>query len=209
MKRKGIIGFVIALIVVFCFAISAYADPSPKPPSDVNVVNTPLDMNVTGTPNVNVANAPDVYIANSESEPIPVTMINGSSSQRMPWQDYKLVPFMDGTSVANANFSGPASGERLTITYISAKCYITSGASIFNSYVQTSYAGKSADFSFPMSYAGSYTQSAVNYDALYGGGQFLMYQASGSNISVGFQRSDVTGDGFCEIALSGYTEPDS
>jgi hypothetical protein len=95
-RRKGIVA-IVALVVVFCFAISAYADPGPKPPTQVEVINTPLDVNaaqsgpwnvgISGTPNVNVANTPlgvnaaqsgtwDVAVSNTTANPIPVEAIN-------------------------------------------------------------------------------------------------------------------------------------
>jgi len=57
-RRKGIVA-IVALVVVFCFAFSAYADKGPKPPTQVEVINAPLDVNVTNGPLEVVIAAPD------------------------------------------------------------------------------------------------------------------------------------------------------
>jgi hypothetical protein len=92
-RRKGIVA-IVALVVVFCFAISAYADPGPKPLTQVEVINAPnvnaaqngaWNVGISGTPNVAVTNTPtvaqsgtwNVEVSNSTANPIPVDDING------------------------------------------------------------------------------------------------------------------------------------
>lgn len=77
MKRRNGFAAIVALVVIFCFAISAYADQAPKAPTDVNVVNNPpvqaqqsgvWNVGISGTPDVNVSNAVQV----DDSTPIQV-----------------------------------------------------------------------------------------------------------------------------------------
>jgi hypothetical protein len=81
-----------------------------RPPSDVNVVNTP-DVKVVNTPNVNVASLPAVQIGNGAANAVPVEVTN------LPGEQAASEPM-----TFNANFliEAPYSGNQVDIYTVPA-----------------------------------------------------------------------------------------
>ena len=193
MKRRNGFAVIVALAVIFCFAISAYADQGPKPPSEVIVINTPLDVNAaqSGTWDVNVAN--------TDLEPVPVAMI----PQKTPWQHSKTLLFVGG-HISDTITAPP---EPLTITYINTRCIFLPGPAIYTAGLNVIYDGLGSQFIIPISFQATGRQFGTDYDYWNSAQQSLIYVDAGSQITVFYSLNSSSQQGdACVLTMSGYTE---
>jgi hypothetical protein len=190
---------------------------TPKPPADVNVVNTPT-VNVGNTPSVNIANSPTVNLAsgasvginplsntvrlhNTTASPLPVFDANDG---RQPFQS-SASSIQEGTNVSMVTVATVPAGKRLVIEFVSATGQLPPGQHVAAWQITTiapPTGGATHDLLV------NEQPPFVNGDALFRTSQQVrLYANSGSTVGdvrVGFSRSSSVGIGQFHVTISGY-----
>jgi len=144
MRIAGFMPYAVAGLSVFLYT-SVFAE-QPKP---VNVVNTPLPVEVenqvpvsgqievtNSSLNVNVKNLPDVYVTNSESDPIPVFVVNDVFSLREPVQK-----FVNSNNSSKFEIISVPYDRLLVIESVTARANYSAGGFLEEAYIIGSFSG--------------------------------------------------------------------
>jgi hypothetical protein len=188
MKRRTGIVAIVALVVVFCFAISAYAAPAPKPPSDVNVVSEP-------------ATARDVNVV---TDPLPVTSVD--SYPREPFTLRVEVNIPDGTADWTSDIflpGDPSLDKVLVFENIAAQALVPASQVI--RYVLIYRHNGASRLAQIHNIRSVYTTASTYiFDTLK---QVRLYADPGSILSVEASRSNSSGSASVLVDISGYSVP--
>jgi hypothetical protein len=130
------------LVLSVCASAASYAQ-SPKPASDVNVVNTP-GVNVTNTPNVNVANAPNVKVTNTP------TVRDADNPVRQPVEAQTSCTVTDLLGTCSATIFTVPSGKRLVIEFVTMNGHLPTSGEVAQLIIQTTGVGANRAYFLPL-----------------------------------------------------------
>jgi len=181
-----------------------------KPPSDVNVVNTP-SVNVANAPTVNLAAgasvgispaANTVRLANTTASPLPVVDANDA---RQPFQA-STSSIQDGTNVSTVTVATVPAGKRLVIEFVSATGQVPAGQHVAAMQI-TTIAPPTGGHTHELLVNGQ--PPFVNGDALFRASQQVRLYADpgstgGADVRAHFIRSGIEGQGQFSVTISGY-----
>jgi hypothetical protein len=186
------LGFFLALSV--CASTASYAQGA-KPPSDVNVVNTP-NVNVANTPTVNVGNTPGVSIVNTEANPAVVR--DAADPARHAFHRSLTIVMSPGETAGSKQVLIPA-GKRLVVEYLTVEGLLPAGQYVRGIVITTTVAGKNASYRIlPLPAAGLPGVFAADKPVR------IYADSGGFDLSVAAFREGNTDSATFSIALAGY-----
>ena len=189
MKHKLPLTF-LALVAV------AYTSVYAAPPfaRDVNVVNTPLPVDVTNT-SLDVTGT--VLVANPSTDPVLVRDVDNPAPE--PFQTTVLVSVSEGNAVGSESMAIPP-GKQLVVEHVSAVVSLPIGQKVIRVGVKTELSGSGlVEHFLPATLQGTQT---ADRDIFIASQQTRLY--ADPQLIVTFERDDFSGNASSEFAISGY-----
>jgi hypothetical protein len=192
--RKGIVA-IVALVVVFCFAMPIYAGDE-KPNQTMEIVE-PVDVNILNQ----VEQPVDVNIANED--PIQMEIVNGDSSALEPYQARLSKILNSGNYFGVASFTVPPN-KRLIVDNFTALLEVPTGGE-GHLEVRTTVASTVAIHYFPLPFAFSGPTPGV--DTLILAKQVRLVADPGTTFEVTWYRTTTGVIASATSSLTGVLEP--
>jgi len=181
----------------------------PVPVREQNLDGGNIRVHEQGTANVNVTNSALNVAGNVGLAPAGNGVHEINSVAAAPFREFGLSTFgagNPGAFNAEVDLYTVPSGQRVVITYASAKVIVPSGEHAFVTLLN-SPSGEARGF-MPLTDAGDFAVSGANQFLVGGGLVSIVYQA-GEHVVVHAFRSTGVGDnvGHLEAAVTGFTVP--